>query len=124
MSKISYKEYFEALEKIRDFHAQLRKDALNAKTIAKNLEAERSDKYMIDFIRKFSTKRVLNEITTFLEAEITYRKIPFVSSEKITIAFFVNRYSRRELKKIYNIGANSLHSIENTLKNAGYTLLP
>lgn len=78
---------------------------------------------ILELLIENATDRLVNPIKCFLEFETSYQKIPFTSADDITVTFFVEKYSMKQLKSVINLGSRSLKLLNRILWNAGYDLL-
>ncbi|QIL38221.1 hypothetical protein G7074_02370 [Pedobacter sp. HDW13] len=122
MRKITYNEYLEALEKVNIFHRQVQRELAEAGVSVKKYENNTADGNLISLLQKRGSKRMLYAITSFLQSESIYNKIPFLSIEEVSIAFFVGKYTLNQLKSIRNLGPSSLLLLNKILLDAGYGL--
>ena len=122
MRKITYSEYLEALEKVNIFHRQVQNELEETGVSIKKCENDTADESLISLLQNYGSKRMLFAITSFLQSEAIYNRIPFLSIEQVSIAFFVEKYTLNQLKGIRNLGPNSLFLLNKILQDAGYGL--
>ncbi|MCX2454309.1 hypothetical protein OQX61_23770 [Pedobacter sp. PLR] len=78
---------------------------------------------ILELLTENATDRLINPIKSFLEFETSYQKMPFTSVDDITVTFFVEKYSIKQLKSVLNLGNRGLMLLNRILRNAGYDLL-
>ncbi|ATP57167.1 hypothetical protein CPT03_12140 [Pedobacter ginsengisoli] len=122
MDKISYDEFLDALEKVNIFHRQIRKEGPDEKNSLNAPIASDVNSSILELLRRHATNRIIDAVRLFLESEKSDRKLPFSSTEDVSIVFFVERYTLNQLKIIRSIGPGSLILLDRILTQAGYRL--
>lgn len=122
MDMINKEEYLEALTKVELFQLQLEKKKVETK-IEQKINKNHGGRGILELLTENATDRLVNPIKCFLEFETSYQKIPFTSADDITVNFFVEKYSIKQLKSVINLGSSGLMLLNRILWNAGYKLL-
>lgn len=123
MDMINKEEYLEALTKVELFQLQLEKKQVETRIEQKIDKNHPGGRGILELLTENATDRLVNPIKCFLEFETSYKKIPFTSADDITVLFFVEKYSIKQLKSVINLGSSGLMLLNRILWNAGYTLL-
>ncbi|ARS40378.1 hypothetical protein CA265_12210 [Sphingobacteriaceae bacterium GW460-11-11-14-LB5] len=122
--KIKYREYLDALDIVLRFSKQLQSDFSDSETPIDTDILDQAETLLLDVLQNVNSIRLFNVLSLFLDAEIKYGKIPFGTSDKITVSFFVTKYRLQDLRKIRNFGSNARSCLTKALSDHGYTLLP
>lgn len=120
---INKEEYLEALTKVELFQLQLEKMKSEVRIEQKTNKNYAGGREILELLAENATDRLVNPIKCFLEFETSYQKIPFSSADDITVSFFVEKYSIKQLKSVINLGSRGLTQLNRILRNAGYNLL-
>ncbi|WP_316751569.1 hypothetical protein [Pedobacter gandavensis] len=120
---INKEEYLEALAKVDLFQLQLEKKGVETRIEQKINKNHAGGRRILELLIENATDRLVNPIKCFLEFEISYQKTPFTSVDDITVTFFVEKYSMKQLKSVINLGSGSLMLLNRILWKAGYDIL-
>jgi len=123
VNKITYKEYLEALERVKAFHKQLNNEVLNARKDLITLKNSPVEETIFSLIEGKANNRIIFALRSFLESEVCYQKIPFASAADVPVVFFIEKYTLSQLRGIRGLGRNSLILINEILVHAGHNTM-